>query len=980
MQTYSKQQSLDKIAELVETFRNDEAVLENIGEAGIEGTYIRPLFRYLNWNTENTKLTHANWEFVLQDTDKNGKRPDYRVQLNGQHLFLMDAKMVKYNMHDARWQWQVYKYAYSTRNNPPSRRMDFGILTDFQEFVLLDCTFEAKQPEAVNNFRVLDWRYTDYVDQFDRLWELFERNNMLEASRDRKSGLWACYLSPKQAKANRVPPDEGFLDKLDNDKTGWRVRLAKDMKKCTPALTGEVITGAVQLLIDRLVFIKAITDRDIDDDYLTKLAECIEASGLDEDDRGWFTAAKPLFDRLNRFYNGSMFAPRPELEAVVTSNRLVRDIIRELDPNHSPYDLAILPVEILGTIYERFLGKVVRVTDQRVKLEEKPEVRKAGGVYYTPQYIVRYIVAQTVGKLLVDCKTPEDVAKLKILDPACGSGSFLLGAYNVLIEWHKSYYAAKAKPAREAAYRDANGDIRLTAKLKRQILLNNLFGVDIDQQAVEVTRFSLSLKALEETRKDELDAERNLFKETVLPDLKDNIVSGNSLIASDFSLVIEDLVRVHAFDWDVAFRKIKEAGWFDAVIGNPPYVLISPEMFDAQSIEYLRRYEVAQYKADLFHLFIQKGISLARESGRFGMIVPSTWLTLQFTDRLRRYIAENAAISEVVVFEYLVFEEADVFTALLFLEKRKPDVKQEVIVRKVRELASGQSIADTETNRERQNTWASTEGCIFETRLTGPEGKLVERLIKAFPALETVTRASLGCQAYNSSKHTREQIEKRVFHADRKAGKDYLPELAGNDVGRYEINRERGQWIKYGPWLHDYRTMDWLQGPRILIREISGPPPRAIFAAYAEETYCNYKTILNVNPSENTTFSMKYLLGILNSRLMSFLYPYISNKLVAQAFPRLSVRDVRRLRVAVPDLKNTSDRARHDRLVGMVDKMLVLMPKLRAARTDDVRATLQNAATATDRQIDALVYELYCLTEEEIRIVEGTTSLPLVNA
>ncbi|MBI3882417.1 MAG: hypothetical protein HY301_20455 [Verrucomicrobia bacterium] len=190
------------------------------------------------------------------------------------------------------------------------------------------------------------------------------------------------------------------------------------------------------------------------------------------------------------------------------------------------------------------------------------------------------------------------------------------------------------------------------------------------------------------------------------------------------------------------------------------------------------------------------------------------------------------------------------------------------------------------------------------------------------------------------------------------------------DVGRYEINRERGQWIKYGSWLHDYRTMDWLEGPRILIREISGPKPHSIFGAYVEETYCHYKTILNVNPSDKTTFSMKYLLAILNSRLISFLYPFVSNKLVAQAFPRLSVGDVKRLPIATVDLKDRSDKARHDKLVLLVDKLLGLMPKLRAAKSASEKATLQNAVTATDQQIDALVYELYSLTHEEIALVE----------
>ena len=353
------------------------------------------------------------------------------------------------------------------------------------------------------------------------------------------------------------------------------------------------------------------------------------------------------------------------------------------------------------------------------------------------------------------------------------------------------------------------------------------------------------------------------------------------------------------------------------------------------------------------------------------MIVPNTWLTLQFTDRLRRYIVESTTISEVVMFDHLVFEHANVFTALLFVEKHNPAQGNKIAIRKVSKAYSAKDITEVPVSNVIQSFWKNSEGCIFETRLTGVEGKFVQRLIKSFPTLESIARASLGCQAYNSSKHTKEQIENRVFHADHKKGKDYLPELAGNDIGRYLINRVRGQWIKYGPWLHDYRTMDWLEGPRILIREISGPKPHSLFATYIEDTYCNYKTILNVNPSDKSTFSMKYLLGILNSRLISFLYPFVSNKLVAQAFPRLSVGDIKRLPIAAVDMKNPVEKSRHDKLVELVDKMLALTPKLRGATSESEKTALQNAVTTTDREIDRLVYELYGLTEDEIKIVEG---------
>ncbi|MCX6555099.1 MAG: Eco57I restriction-modification methylase domain-containing protein, partial [Candidatus Aminicenantes bacterium] len=471
-------------------------------------------------------------------------------------------------MHDPRWLNQVYAYGYSTQNLAPVRRIDFAILTDFEEFVVLDCTLHVNDPRALRNFLVLNWTCDDFVKQFDCLWDLFERENMRRTARIRHSdtprGLWALALSPRKVKANRMPPDKAFLADMDNDQNGWRVRLAKDMKKLNPEADGTLITAAVQLLIDRLIFIKALSDREIEDDYLAQLAETVEKDGVAESDSGWFAACRKIFDKLNRFYNGNIFKPRPELEAVTVANKTVHDIIRSLQPENSPYNFAVLPVEILGTIYERFLGRVVRTTEQRVKIEEKPEVRKAGGVYYTPQYIVEYIVKNTVGKLLEACKTPADAANLKILDPACGSGSFLVGAYAALIDWHIKYYDTKKKLSaadRADAYYDSDGRVRLTARLKRQILINNLFGVDIDQQAVEVTRFSLSLKALEDTRREELYEERSLFKETVLPDLNNNIKCGNSLIGPDyFSGKMfpdsEELRRVNPFDWQREFPNI----------------------------------------------------------------------------------------------------------------------------------------------------------------------------------------------------------------------------------------------------------------------------------------------------------------------------------------------------------------------------------------------------------------------------------------
>jgi len=226
-------------------------------------------------------------------------------------------------------------------------------------------------------------------------------------------------------------------------------------------------------------------------------------------------------------------------------------------------------------------------------------------------------------------------------------------------------------------------------------------------------------------------------------------------------------------------------------------------------------------------------------------------------------------------------------------------------------------------------------------------------------------RRIIGCPQVTS--YSRPQVTPQVT-----PGAEYLPELAGSDVARYIVDRKKGKWIKYGAWLHDYRTMDWLQGPRILVREIPGSPPYRIQACYIEETYCNYKTILNVNPSGQTPFSMKYLCGLLNSRLLSFLYPYLSNKLLTQSFPRLSVGDLRKLPIRSIDFSDSTEKTRHDRLVELVEQMLDLHKQLAEAKEPQTRTVLQRRIETTDRQIDRLVYELYDLTEEEIKIVEGS--------
>jgi hypothetical protein len=358
------------------------------------------------------------------------------------------------------------------------------------------------------------------------------------------------------------------------------------------------------MTIDRIIFLRMAEDRGIEE--YGRLAAVL-------DDNAVYESLCNLFRDADYRYNSGLFhfrhergraeAPDDLTLGLRLDDDLLRGTIQGLYYPESPYEFSVLPVDVLGQVYEQFLGKVIRLDDRKAVVEEKPEVRKAGGVYYTPTYIVDYIVEKTLGNLL-EGKKPGPrggVSKIKIVDPACGSGSFLIRAYQFLLDWHRDRYVEDGpeKWSRQL-YQGHGGQWHLTIDEKKRILLNNIHGVDIDSQAVEVTKLSLLLKVLEGESEASLATQLRMFQERALPDLDNNIKCGNSLIGPDFYedeqmmlLEEEKHYRINVFDWDTSFPQVFSGDnpGFDAVIGNPPYIRIqSLREFQPQEVHY---YETA---------------------------------------------------------------------------------------------------------------------------------------------------------------------------------------------------------------------------------------------------------------------------------------------------------------------------------------------------------------------------------------------------
>ena len=495
--------------------------------------------------------------------------------------------------------------------------------------------------------RTLFIKFEEYLDRWDEIASVFSREAILKGSFDR-------YADSTRSKRGTSAVDGEFLKEIES----WRMLLAKNLAKKNPGLDQRSLNFAVQKIIDRIVFLRIAEDRGIEDyGKLQSLQNGIKV----------YSMLTQLFHAADDRYNSGLFHFTKEKnrneapDDLTLSLKIDDDVLNAMFKNlyypESPYEFSVFPADILGQVYEQFLGKVIRLTaGHQAKVEEKPEVKKAGGVYYTPTFVVEYIVRQTVGKLL-EGKTPKQVAKIRVLDPACGSGSFLIGAYQFLLDWHRDWYMANDPTKHfKDVYQHKDG-WRVTTAKRNEILINNIYGVDIDAQAVDVTKLSLLLKVLEGENKETIDRQKKLFHQRALPDLGNNIKCGNSLIGSDFyegqqlsSFDEDEQHRINAFDWNDEFKTVMNAGGFDAIIGNPPYDVMETQRGAASwphdaLAEYVRQQPVYENalggKLNLFRFFLTRSLDLTKKAGRFGMIVPLALLADISCSKSRRQLIER---------------------------------------------------------------------------------------------------------------------------------------------------------------------------------------------------------------------------------------------------------------------------------------------------------------------------------------------------
>ena len=1016
-----------EILDLVAEFERDQSFYKSsqFNETELRTRFINPLIAALGWDVYHDQPGRADQHEVKEEdsveVEGKIKNPDYSFRLFDSSLgsmkrkFFIEVKRPSINIEAGAYPaFQLRRYAWSAD-------LPISILTDFEELSVYYCLSRPGREDKPTKSRIMYLRYDQYAEKWEEIAALFSREAVLNGSLDR-------YARSLPQKRGEKRVDAALL----GDISKWREALAKNIALRNPELDTASLNYSVQAIIDRIMFLRICEDRGIE--RYMRLKHLLEGERV-------YARLFELFQQADERYNSGIFhfhkEPGRDKPDIITpglkiDDGTLKEIIKQLYFPESPYAFSVLPAEILGQIYEQFLGQVIRLDEEhRALVEDKPEVKKAGGVKYTPAYIVEAIVKKTLGPSL-EGRTARQASEVSVLDPACGSGSFLIVAYQYLLDWHRDWYVQHLLPLMEKGsrpsspeirrllpeteasrknraelpiYQARDGEWRLSTAERKRILLSNIYGVDIDRQAVEVTKLSLLLKVLEGENEETISKQLTLFQERALPDLGENIKCGNSLIGWDIlednpGLGQEEIERINPFDWEMEFAEVFRRGGFDVVIGNPPYV--RQEGLGEFKGYFQRHYLVYHGTADLCTYFMELGVSLLKRKGIFSYIVANKWMRANYGQPLRAWLKEQC-IEEIIDFGDLqIFQGATTYPCIIRISNSAPNTCFEVTQIKTLDF---QSLIDYVKENHYTVNLSDLDDkgwSLSEEQTQNLLNKLCEKGLNLadYVGAEVHYGIKTGLNdVFVIDSHTR----KKLIDEDPRSLELIRPFLAGREIKRYCLPLPEKYLIftRHGVNIDEYpaikryliqfkdrlmpRPKDWTGGGWL------GRKPGAYQWYEIQDTvdyYLEFEKpkimylVFQVKPAftfdEVGTYannavwiipkSDKYLLGILNSKMGWFLISKYCTQiqrgyqLIFKYFGKIPIHPI--------DFSDPVDVARHDRMVALVEQMLALHKQLPQARTPHEQTALERQIEATDRQIDALVYELYGLTEEEIAIVE----------
>lgn len=863
----------------------------------------------------------------------------------------------------------------------------------------------------------------------------FEEFNLFNLSYDKFQMLWVC-LS-KDSLTNDIPyqmrllsnsAEENITRKLYSDYSNFRINLFSDIQAKNGSVDKLLIFRKTQKLLDRFLFLFFAEDKGLVSPNWTRR---ILNDWTDLKDK--FDNYVPLYDRFRKnfeylnsgfkskdidifAYNGGLFAPDPLLDSLVIDDQILYNGSIKL----SNYDFDTeVDVNILGHIFEHSLNELEHIQDEDTSLHlENISKRKKDGVFYTPKYITKYIVENTLGAI---CNTEKErigisdedfqfipskasktltkkrefqnnqlnqyrewLLKLKILDPSCGSGAFLTQALDFLTFEHRKIDELRASLL--------GGSIVLS-DIENTILERNIYGVDINDEATEIARLSLWLRTARRGRK--------------LNNLNNNIKTGNSLINDPL------VANEKAFIWQDEFKEVFEQGGFDIIIGNPPY---GAQVREIEKRYFDINYTITQYNYDTYSFFFELCMKhLLKSTGLLGFITPNTFMVLENGEKLRKYLfMENRAITLVETLD--AFSDAVVETMVSIFSKSLPNLDDQINI-----LTKSKANGDLPIESYNQNFLAlkdilNANKLITNYRASANSFLLRKKIFADSVPLVSIAKIITGVKPYQvgkgTPKQTRDVVNQKSFTAYEKKSEKWLPVIRGTQVLRYKL-LNNNEFIYYGPWLAEPRTIDIFKGEKLFIRRTDDK----LLVAYDDQDSISINSAHVLKIRNTDEHDYKALMALLNSKLMRWVFQFENFHMVNKPLAEIKVVFLERLPIRttsnseflhqlvsdlsrwMTELEKTENsflsilsskfedstwlkkfknwtKLSETTFLKYIESQKVTVSKqaewldfFRSQRTTAL--LLEERIASTESQIDDAIYKLYNLSEEDIKIIES---------
>lgn len=829
---------------------------------------------------------------------------------------------------------------------------------------------------------------------------------------------------PKKLKEESISQEELITKQLYKDYSLFKRELFQNLCELNPQFEPLELFKKSQKLLDRCLFLYFAEDRNLLPPNSVRLIlnQWKQLKELD--------AYTPLYGRFKKYfeylntgfkgkqydvfaYNGGLFKPDEVLDTITIDD----DLLYKHSYKLSEYDFeSEVDVNILGHIFENSLNELDEVSAQLEgqTIDRSNTKRKKDGVFYTPKYITKYIVENTIGKLCEEKKVEFDITdeayqpakqrsrkrldnlnlyrnwllQLTICDPACGSGAFLNQALDFLINEHRYIDELSAK---------YNKDAFILSDVEKSILENNLFGVDLNEESVEIAKLSLWLRTAQPNRK--------------LNDLSANIKCGNSLI-DDVSVA-----GIKAFNWEKEFPQVFAEGGFDVVIGNPPY---GASLTTEEKIFYKKEFEISQGIFDTYLFFFERTYNILKNGGITGAITPNTFLVIENGNILRDFLySKMCLISLLEVFN--VFSDAVVEPIVSIFKKKVPN-KDHIF--EVRLVPRGNKVIEdvsysTTTNFFKLKEIYLNKNLIFNFRIRKEEQKLLNKLLNNEKKVGDVAEVRAGVKPYEKGKgtppQTAEIVKLKPYNSFNKVDENWYKVIRGSDVTRHNLNWS-GEYIKYGEWLAAPRSQVLFMEPKIFMRRTDD----TLMASFDDSGMVGINSVHCIQLREDNFKNNLYeLQALLNSKLLDWIFKLQNFHMVGKPMAEVKVIFVERLPYIKPNnreiinavilqianietqlgikqnflshiqskfsIENPSKNLQNSldlnfgQLLKELKKQKVELSLAEEAewmhyftKQKEKAQTIKTQITQTDHQIDQMVYELFRLTENEIAIVENS--------